>query len=469
MRIKRITIKEYKNIKDFECVFSESNITGFIGKNGSGKSNLLEVVSKAFSNAKNYAASRELSIIPPHEKPMVLDCRIEYNLRGTNYLLYYNSDVDGLMSRLFSDMLTVVHEEISISRDGKKLSRKAMDSALPDSVLLYYAGETLRQKGIAEETYDSYYEVLLKRANSSALPSLRFMDCLSINDLPLLLLTAAAYKGEYFFKFLDQIGCTEIRPNYSIILTNPGKGKHPADTFWNATGFVKYFLEDLRRLVSSTRDSGGSQYYMFFDNAEDLQKISENEYDLFAKLKALRHYGFLQHISIIFRNEENSVFSSLRLSEGEKLLGMLFLLTTFTAKRDCLYLFDEFDAYLHLNWQRSFSQMVRESDIQGHLLFTTHSPATISMLMSDELFIMKNGKVEIPSSEIYNRALDEIMLEQMDVSMRSPEIEKLYDSFKQCIADKNKEGALLIMHELENKLDESDPLFDRMKINLRRI
>ena len=469
MKLKRVYIQEYKNLKRFECMFADSNIAAFIGNNGSGKSNLLEVITRAFSNAKNYAASRELGIIPPYEKPEVLDCVIEYELRGVDYVLNYNSNVEGLMSRLFAEEPTIVHEEVSVSSNGKKVPKKAMETALPDSVLLYYAGETLRQKGVAENTYDNYYEVLLKRANTAALPSLRFMDYISVSDLPLLLLTAAAYKGEYYARFLKYVNCTEIMPNYSIILKNPGKGRYDASTYWNATGFVKLFLDDLRKYVSSTRDSGASQYYMFFDNAEDLKNVSESEYDLFAKLKALKHYGFLQHISIILRNKENSAFSSLRLSEGEKQLGLLLLLTTFTAQHECLYVFDEFDAYLHLNWQRMFSQMLRETDIKGHIMLTTHSASSISKLQCDELFIMKNGTVEYPDSETYNRALDEIMLEQMEVTMHSPEIEKRYEDFKLFIANRNREEALRIMQEMEKDLKASDPLLSRMRLNLRRI
>lgn len=48
MRIKKISIGRYKNLHDFECEFSDSNISAFIGNNGSGKSNLLEVITKAF-------------------------------------------------------------------------------------------------------------------------------------------------------------------------------------------------------------------------------------------------------------------------------------------------------------------------------------------------------------------------------------------------------------------------------------
>ena len=351
----------------------------------------------------------------------------------------------------------------------KYLQKKEIDAALPDSILLYYAGETLRQKGTAESTYDSFYEEKLKRAKSVTLPSLCFMDYYSIRDLPLLLLTAAVYKGNYYAKFLSFVKCSEISSKFSFILKNPGKGKGAADTYWNATGFVKFFLDGARRFVTGTRDSGGSQYFMFFNAPEDFRAISENEFDLFAKLKALRHYGYLEHIGIELIKNDGTRFSSLRLSEGEKQLGLLMLLSSFTAEHECLYLFDEFDAYLHLNWQRQFASNIANTGVAGHILFTTHSPASISQVTMDSLFIMKNGQAIYPESETYNRALDEIMFEQMDVTMHSPEIEELYGQFKKCIANRDKEAAEKIQQQLVNILSPKDPLLLKLKITLRRL
>lgn len=157
------------------------------------------------------------------------------------------------------------------------------------------------------------------------------------------------------------------------------------------------------------------------------------------------------------------------LSEGEKQLSLLYLLTTFTAQDNCLYIFDEFDAYLHLNWQRLISQMLYDIQVNGHIIFTTHSPGTISQIRSNELYIMKDGDIVYPESETFNRALDEIMLEQMNITMRPPHIEALYDEFKQCIADRNKEKAEMIMLKLMDILDANDPLFVKLRLVLRRI
>ncbi len=116
------------------------------------------------------------------------------------------------------------------------------------------------------------------------------------------------------------------------------------------------------------------------------------------------------------------------------------LLTSFTVRHECLYLFDEFDAYLHLNWQRQFASNIANTNVAGHILFTTHSPASVSKVKMDDLFIMKDGKAIYPESETYNRALNEIMFEQMDVTMHDPEVEELYDQFKECIATHNKKA-----------------------------
>lgn len=465
MRIKKISIGRYKNLHDFECEFSDSNISAFIGNNGSGKSNLLEVITKAFSNAKNFAAGKNL----PFSLEPVLTCVIEYELHGTDYVLRYNYNADDILAKLAKEPSVPIRDEISVCCGEKILTKKEIDAALPDSILLYYAGETLRQKGNAESTYDRFYEEKLKRANSSALPALYFMDYYSIGDLPLLLLTAAVYKGSYYEKFLSFVNCSEISSKFSFILKNPGKGKGTADTYWNATGFVKYFLDCARRFVTGTRDQSESQYFMFFDAPEKFRAISTNEFDLFAKLKALRHYGYLEHIGIELVKNDGTTFSSLRLSEGEKQLGLLMLLSSFTAGHECLYLFDEFDAYLHLNWQRQFASNIANTGVAGHILFTTHSPASISQVTMDSLFIMKNGQAIYPESETYNRALDEIMFEQMDVTMHSPEIEKLYEHFKQCIANRDKEAAEKIQQQLVDILNPKDPLLLKLRMTLRRL
>ena len=450
MKIRHVSIKKYKNLKDFDCTFSDSNISAFIGNNGSGKSNLLEAITTIFSFAKSTIEKNNPKLIV---SPDVEGYVIEYENAGSVYTL------EGSGS------------DFNLYQEGKLLrSQLAKEVALPETIMLYYAGETTRQYDTAKRTFDETYDNKLKKTDNAGFAGFKYLDYYSASDLNLLLLTAAVFQGDYYEKLLSLINCRSISLETSFVLKNPA-GKRVsknADTYWGARGFVKSFLDETRRFVSKTIDMS-DLYFMTFQDISPIRGLSANEAEMFAKLKALKNAGYLDALPIRLRGNDGEEFSYDELSEGEKQLSVLLLLTAFTTQNNCLYLFDEFDAYLHLNWQRQFSQMLRETNVQGHILFTTHSSATISKLKSDELFIMKNGTAEIPGSETFNRALDEIMMEQMGVTMRAPEIEDLYDAFKQFIADKDKEGALQIVQELESKLDESDPLFDRIRLNLRRI
>lgn len=69
----------------------------------------------------------------------------------------------------------------------------------------------------------------------------------------------------------------------------------------------------------------------------------------------------------------------------------------------------------------------------------------------------------------YNRALNEIMFEQMDVTMHDPEVEELYDQFKECIATHNKRTAEEIQQQLVERLRPEDPLLLKLRIMLRRL
>lgn len=468
MRIHRVSIQEFKNLKKFDCNFSGSNTTVFIGNNGSGKSNLLEVIARAFSSAQNVICDKPLSPIYPATKPDIIECIIEYSVADMNYILKYNCGMEKILSDSKIETTQAIRENVEIWRGDKPLSKREMSQALPEMVFLYYAGETQRQKGTAEATYDTLYENRLKKAKNSDLPGLRFIDCYNTDDLSLLLTVASAYRGDYYQELITLLACNEIVPKFSLILRRPPKGKGAADTYWGAGGFVKYFLDDLRKEVSATRDLD-SLYYMFFNDSGVLKKVSTDEFDLFAKLKALKHYGYLDHCGIEFEKSDGACFSSLRLSEGEKQLALLLLLTAFTAKKKALYLFDEFDTYLHMNWQKAFSQMLHATDVDGQMVITTHSPATIAGMQREDVFIMHNGRCKNVPSETYNRSLDEIMEEHMLVSMRPPKYHDLVQEFRNAIMHGRKDLAEEALIRIREIVSEGDPFFITARIALNRM
>lgn len=447
MRIKRISIKKYKNLRNLECEFSESNLSAFIGNNGSGKSNLLEVVADVFSYAKNSIEKKHPGIIV---SPDVEDCIIEYEKDGIDYTFKCdNSDV-------------------SVFRADKKLSEAASLDALPSNVLVYYAGETDRQRKNALDTYDNIYFNKLKNAKNNEFPGFKFMDYCSIEDLSLLLLVAVIYKGVYYEELLQLLRCDEVLPKVTIYLKDPKGKTENADTFWNARGFVESFLNDLRKRVKTTQDLGRI-YVMNFDDIRQLKEFASDEGDMFAKFKALKNAGYINFISVKLKGKTGEIFDWEHLSEGEKQLSLLLLLTSFTSQYDCLYLFDEFDAYLHLNWQKSFSKMIGNIDIQGHLIFTTHSPATISGMKKKNVYILSDGNIILTPSETFNRSLDEIMEEHMLVSMRPHEYNLLVQEFRNAVIHNKKEVAEAKLEQLREIIGDEDPFFITARIALNRM
>lgn len=448
MKLKQITIKKYKNLVDFKCEFSESNISAFIGNNGSGKSNLLEVITEVFSYAKKKCEDKLYSIIVP---PEIYGCEIEYEKDGLFYSLKYNKP------------------EVSLHCGEKSLSKREANNALPDNILIYYAGETVRQARTAAETFDEKYNYRLKNSDNNSFPGYKYIDYYSADDLGLLLLTAAVYKGEYYDKLLTLLNCKEILPEINIMLQNPkGKEQENADTYWGARGFVQSFLDSLRRYVSSTQNLL-AYYSMHFKEIESFAKTSKNESEFFAKLKALKNANYLHWIMLELRRDDGEKFTFDMLSEGEKQLALLHLLTTFTAKDNCLYIFDEFDAYLHLNWQRLFSQTLNETRVNGHIILTTHSPASISKLQRSNVYKMSNGKVSRPLSDTFNRSLDEVIEEQFGVSLRPQEYIDLFNEFRKAVIQGRKNIALAKLEQIKEVVGEHDPFFITASIALERM
>ena len=448
MRLKKIKIGKYKNLSNFECEFSNSNISAFIGNNGSGKSNLLEVITEVFSIAKKVCEDKHYKIIVP---PDIYGCEIEYEKEGVFYVLKYDNPT------------------VSVYQNNKKLVKREMSAALPESIMIYYAGETLRQARVATETFDEKYDNRLKKSDNNTFPGYKYIDYYSSDDLGLLLLTAAVYKGEYYEKVLSLLRCDRILPEINIMLQNPkGKEQENADMYWGAKGFVQSFLDELRKYVSSTQNLLAF-YSMSFLDIEPFKNVAKNESEFFAKLKAVKNAGYLHWIRLEMCTKNGEKFTFDMLSEGEKQLLLLYLLTTFTAKDNCLYIFDEFDAYLHLNWQRLFSQMINETQVNGHILFTTHSPASISKIQRKDVYKMANGKVSKPLSDTFNRSLDEVMEEQLGVSLRPKEYTELVCEFRNAIMHNDRNLALSKIEQIREIVGEEDPFFITATIALERM
>jgi len=449
MKLKQIKFSQYRNLKEFKCSFEDSNVIAFIGNNGSGKSNVLEAIAQSFAIAKNIDSIKYVDYL----------FDIAYEIDDNEYRIENNNSV------------------FHCYKNGKADIRN-LKYFLPKVIFTYYAGDTDRLNSYAKRVEDDRFNRELKNDENI---DFKMITDLSLKDFSLAFLTSYIFDTECFVKIKEMLNFDSVNEHrIRMRLKRPywASAGSSVRNLWNVKegSFAKVFYSKLLSYDEEEYGNGAfvelikedDEFILGAGSIELLRKIANTPLELYTQLKAFMEADVLDEILIDVRKGEDSFPLSL-FSEGEKQLANLLLLLDLTKEYKALFLLDEFDSYLHPTWQREFVELIHSIDIRGQIIFTTHSAASISKLKSENLFIMENGDVSIPGSETYNRALNEIMEEHMGITMRDPEVESLYDKFKQYVADGNKEMAECMMTKMWEFLDENDPIFITMQLVLRRI
>ena len=450
MRVKYLKINGFHNL-NIQQEFTDSKIIGFIGNNGSGKSSVLEGIMDSFYIAQH------LDTIDP-------------------------SYVFNISYKIGEDVYRFENERTTffMYKNGKKDIKNLM-SYMPKAIFTYYAGETTRLNQFAERYKEENKRYVDTIKNESEVPDFKFATDFSLKDFKLAFLVHYLYDTDCFKKVQKYLNFNEVDSRIILKLKKPGWAKNSQkNELWRAKGLQKVFFDKLTeineeynsgafaRLDEDTRDYR-DEIWLGLLHSDLFKSMFSTPLELFMQLKALVDVELLDEVYIeVKKPKTNTNYDISFFSEGEKQLANLLMLLDLTKDYEALYLLDEFDAYLHLNWQRKFVKLLSDIDIKGQVFFTTHSPATISGLRKDNVFIMHKGKIEPLRKEIFNRSVDDIMRENMDVSLREPEIEKLIYDFKQKIFERNEEAALNLLSKLKTILSEEDPFFITAEIMLER-
>jgi predicted ATP-binding protein involved in virulence/cyclopropane fatty-acyl-phospholipid synthase-like methyltransferase len=109
-------------------------------------------------------------------------------------------------------------------------------------------------------------------------------------------------------------------------------------------------------------------------------------------------------------------FNYLDLSSGEKILfaySMLFFLlkqNESSSIKDCIFLIDEIELHLHPESEIALIDGLRNSiGDQGQLIFSTHSINILSHLKYDEVFTVIDGQISNPTYDNINSSISQLM------------------------------------------------------------
>lgn len=437
MKISKLKISGYKNLKNMEMDFEEDvSLIAFIGDNGSGKSNVLEALTIIFSG---------LSM----KEKISFDFEVEYYIGQTKYLISNNAEV------------------LSIFKNGKKIRKLDPLNDLPPAIFLYYCGDTRRLEEIADSNIDLEFNNALKIQDKV---KVKYLSLLQLRDFPGAFLANALFGTQTFSKVSELLGITRIADKVIFSLKRPNWSKKASineDSFWNARGTVANLLhqiKDMGNLTILDRDSAVIQ----IDDWKKLKTIAENIFDMLKIFKLLMQADILDsiHFNVLKNDNEISIHE---LSEGEKQLASLLSFLEATKEYKSLFLLDEFDAFLHPSWQRKFVELVSGIEIRGQIIFTTHSPLSLTKLNKHQIRIFKNGEAEEVPADTFNRDSAEVMEEIMGVGLRSEDVQKMIAGFKKAALFSDKEQALYYKEQLTNILSEDDSLWITVGILLSKL
>lgn len=348
MRLKNIHIKGYKNIQDLTIDFTDKDgITLFIGNNGTGKSNIIEVISSIFAGLYTNKV----------HKP-----NFEYNI------LYEVRD-NSVSISLSKDVYTI---KVNGNEITKTAFQQKVKEFLPENVVACYSGESLRLfENYYKPYYDRYIDTIKKEDKISTLPML-YINKYSVKIALLTLFfcdwTAHSDVADFCTNTLNIKRIKSIKFYYDnkYILS----WKHNA---------VVQMIENINSINGIGIISPDTCEYESIDELKThLPYLDEQTFFnwMYAATMPLDKKA-IKEIDIQLELNDGSIISIDELSEGEKKYLLIKTILEIISKEDSIVLFDEPDAHIHVSRKAEFKTLLLPY-YHREIIITTHSP-TLAM------------------------------------------------------------------------------------------
>ncbi len=421
MRVDRLYLPDFRNLRDFVIDFDEDSArTVLIGRNGVGKTNILEALTTIF---------RQLDL---RAKP-TFPYRIVFSCNG------YRVDVEATPSAETERTATLIttYKVAPIAPEQEPVFDTLTEAGfyrfhkqnrvLPKHVFGYYSGTSPRLRSLFVEHTERYRDELIA-GEEDTIRSLFLAE--DWHSQFVLLAFYAKHDPEIRAFLLDQLGI-EALESVLFILQQPHwyKADPPSEVrergderYWWAAGTVKRLLGELHQValapmrtkervpVGIRRHSTLERRYCFVQSADDLARLAADidPKELFKRLESMVLSDLLHEVRIRFKvRGSESALSFVDLSEGEQQLLTVLGLLRFTNQDESLFLLDEPDTHLNPAWCLDYLDILNKYGgglTRSQIIMTTHSPLVFAGLDANEVIILQRrddaGRIEAehPSS-----------------------------------------------------------------------
>ena len=445
MKISRLIIKNYRNLKDIDICLGETVV--LIGENNSGKSNLLRAVTSPFLTDESNFSGKSLSWI---------DINDTAKEKYYHYIIEnQKSIVDGTIKCAdFIKEMPVVNVEVQLKADvAENYFVKDLSYSVEDGELVYglryeyrpsKADEIFKlvKHVLTQETVD---EISIKKVKMNLLPTEFYTYSITVPDrgsvaydtLKLYKYTALEAERDEFSRTKERLGSKSLVKVLQMGLSDDDKLKVEKE--------YNHFFEELKTVSK-------------MDHVINWQEESELED---AK-------EFFEHISILPNMPPmQTILNSIRLgySDAEltlqglgyrNLILLLVLINSLMGKKNDVALniltIEEPEAHLCINNIRlmsSFLKVFALKNKSAQLFYSTHSTELINKMDLKNVVIVHEGNAF--------SLLQELEEEERDYLTKNPNLDlfKLFFS-KKCILFEGISEEMLIRSYLDSKNELSD-------------
>jgi len=395
MRLTSLYIGQYKNLRDFSLSFDAGSfIDVFVGKNGTGKSNLFEALIEIF---------RHLDQLGHADNKISFDYKLSYEIDGQGI------EIEWEKGKL---------------RINKDMDRKGIgQTPFPDNVLIYYSGHNRAVFDLMNR-YEKSFRSRIRGANLE--DSRRFIGIgpeYKSLLLAVLLSQPKTNKAKLFIE--DKLGVASIGDELIVEFKRPvfanGRMKElkvdgiedfdSRTHFWGADGITLNFLNQLIACIKGEFNHSDiyrhdKDKYRLKINLELFQKRFKDDpaSDLFRQLDNLKTLGMLDELTIPLKLKSGDEATIAHFSDGQFQSVYIFSIVELFKDRNCITLLDEPDAFLHPEWQFHFlKQVFKITDTatqNNHVLMSSHSAATLCDLDEQQISLFEFDGSTVVSKKV---------------------------------------------------------------------